>query len=403
MNQNADVIVIGAGASGMAAAICAAGRHGNVLLLEKGEKPGRKILASGNGRCNIMNSGTPRYFGDPAFAGEVLRRCPSEEIRRFFAHYGLMLTEEEDGRIYPVSYMSSTVLSVLKTAMEASGVRLLTRTGAISISRRDRAFEVTTDSGAVFTAGRVIVTCGGAAQPKAGGSADGYGLLASLGHRIISPQPALVPLETDRKSISGLSGIRVRCTVSLAQGDRILHEEKGEVLFTDYGISGICVMQCSRFVLNGETQILLNLLDGIFPGSMEACDELKRRRQLFRSFSPVSLLDGILAAKLSYAVLKQADIPMRGETAGDLNDSDLRRIAETAFHYRIPVTGNRGIDYAQVTAGGADCSEFAPATMASLIVPGLYAAGEVLNVDGDCGGFNLMFAFSSGMIAGGAV
>ncbi len=403
MNNHFDVVVIGGGSAGMVSAITAAERKKDVLLLEKSEKVGRKILASGNGRCNLMNTGTPRYFGDPSFAGNVLRYCPYQDITRFFHYYGLVLSEENDGRVYPASFQSASVVSVLKTAMKISGVHVLTGSHVIHTTSDGRQFHIMTEKGTAYTSDKLIIACGGAAQNKIGGTYDGYKMLQSFGHTIITPMPALVPLETDKKSISGLSGTRIKCHVSLYGGRVLLCDEKGELLFTDYGVSGICIMQCGRFVDGKNNYLLLNLLENAFDNETSALTELSRRKTIFRDCSPVCLLEGILPSKLSYAVLKQAGIPLRGETADKLTDADIRNIVRTAFHYHISITGTRGFDFAQVTSGGADCSEFDPSSMSSHITQGLHAAGEVLNVDGDCGGFNLMFAFSSGILAGKAV
>ena len=358
-----DVIVTGGGAAGIVAAVRAAERGKSVLLLEKSDRFGRKILASGNGRCNLMNRGTPRYYGDPEFASRVLSRCTQDQLTGFFRRYGLFMTEEEDGRVYPVTERSDTVLNVLKAAMETAGVRTETNACVTGAGKESGRFVLSSADGKRYECRKLVIACGGPAQPKLGGSADGYRLLESLGHTLIRPFPSLVPLKTDKRSVSGLSGIRARCRVTLFEGGKALHSETGEMLFTD----------------------------------------LVRKRTMYPDKSPVSLLEGLLASRVAYAVLKQAGIPMRGETAGELTEEELERIARTARGYRIEITGSRGMDYAQVTAGGMDCQEFDPLTMESRIVPGLYAAGEVLNVDGDCGGFNLMFAFSSGLNAGDAV
>ena len=398
-----DVIIIGSGAAGMIAAISAAERHRKVLLIEKADRPGRKILASGNGRCNLMNRGKPRYYGDPGFAGKVFGNCSGDDLSTFFRRYGLFLNEEEEGRVYPLTNQSQSVLSVLKNALALNGVSVRMNCRAESVRWDGPVFRVTVSTLETLEAGKIIVACGGAAQPKLGGSPDGYEILRSLGHTVVPPVPSLVPLNTDNRSISGLSGIRIRCTVSVARGNEMIHREEGEVLFTDYGVSGICVMQCARFIEDGDCCLLLNLLRHAFPGRDEALRELRERKLRFAACQPVWLLNGILPEKVSYAVLKQAGVPMRGETAGEISDDTLGKIADTAFAYRIGVTGSRGFEYAQVTAGGVVCREFNPSTMESVLVPGLYAAGEVLDVDGDCGGFNLMFAFASGRIAGSAV
>lgn len=402
MNSCYDVIAIGAGAAGMAAAIAAARRQKRVLLAEKGDRTGRKISASGNGRCNLMNTAAPRYYGDTDFALQVLQNCPRSRIASFFNEYGLMLTEEGEGRIYPATFQSASVIQVLTRALESHDVTVARNTRIDSVIPEREGF-VLHSGGKSFEAEKVIVACGGAAQPRLGGCSDGYAVLRSLGHRMIAPEPVLVPLVTDPKSISGLSGIRVRCRVTVLSEGREVHREEGEVLFTDYGVSGICIMQCARFTRGKDSVLELDLIHSLFADINDAVRELRRRADLFAAFSPVSLLEGMLPSKLAYAVLKQAGIPLRGEKVSDLSGDDLERITRTAYAYRIRVEGSRGMDYAQVTAGGADCREFCPYTMASLLVPGLYAAGEVLNVDGDCGGFNLMFAFASGILAGNAV
>lgn len=398
-----DVTVIGAGAAGLTAAVTAASRGLKVILLEKGERPGRKILASGNGRCNMMNKGFPVYYGDPVFAASVLKQCPLSKIEAFFKEYGLIMTQEPEGRVYPVTYQAISVLSVLKNAARITNVYLNTGFDVSAIYRDHNLFIIRNDRNEEIMSEKVIICCGGAAQSKLGGSMDGYRLLESLGHHIIPVFPSLVSLTTDKKSISGLSGIRIRAAVSLFEGNSLIHQEKGEILFTDYGVSGICIMQCARFTEGRNTHLKINFLEGICDSSEEMIGEIRRRQVMLSNLSPVSLFDGVLPEKISYAVMKQAGIPMKGEKAGSLTDNDIRRIAETAKGYRIFITGTRGMDYAQVTAGGADCSEFCPETMESRLTQGLFAAGEVLNVDGDCGGFNLMFAFSSGIIAGESV
>lgn len=403
MKEFYDLIVAGGGASGIIASITAAERGKTVLLLEKGDHPGRKIQASGNGRCNLMNTGNLKYYGDQQFASEVLSSYNAEKLTSFFRHIGLMVTDEEDGRRYPLSYQSASVINVLKNALKLYGIDTLNNTAVSMIRQNDKGFSVLSEDGKSFQGRKVLIACGGAAQPKLGGTNDGYHLLQSFGHRIVPVSPALVPLITDKRSISGLSGIRIKCRVSLYRKSDLLHSEEGEVLFTDYGVSGICIMQCARFTGAHPSYLELDFLNHVFRDSDEIKEELTRRQHMYSSFPPTAILEGILNSKLSYAVMKQARIALHGETAGDLTEEELCRIIHAATHYRIDVCGTKGFEYAQVTAGGADCREFSSATMESKLIQGLYAAGEVLNVDGDCGGFNLMFAFSSGMAAGKAV
>lgn len=387
----------------MAAAIKAAERKRNVLILEKGERPGRKILASGNGRCNLMNSSIPRYYGNREFACKILELANRNELTAFLRHYGLMTTEEEDGRIYPSSYQSSSVMTVLRSALDLLNVPILTHQTVCSAEKEMDTYIVRCANGDVFSSSSLVIACGGAAQPKLGGSEDGYRILKSMGHSIVSISPSLVPLTTDSKSISGLSGIRARCSVSLFHRGRQMHKEKGEILFTDYGVSGICVMQCSRFASEQGSHLEIDFLSDLFPDEKHAFNEMRRRRDLYYEYSPIVLLEGIVHEKIAFAILKQAGIPMREEKVHELKDEDIKRVVQTAYKYKICITGNRGFEYAQVTAGGARCEEFYPETLESRIMPGLYATGEVLDVDGDCGGFNLMFAMASGLIAGKAV
>ena len=371
MNRNIDVIVVGGGAAGLIAAVTAAEKGKKTVLLEKADRTGRKILASGNGRCNIMNSGDLRYYGETEFARKVFQRCPREEIIRLFKKYGLMLREETDGRIYPVTNQSASVVSTLKNAMTINCIKAKMNSHVINAEKRGNTFFVETGDGIILESEKLIITCGGSAQPKLGGTEDGYLLLEKMGHSRIPVQPSLVPLNTDQLSISGLSGIRSKCRVHLKQDNRIIHTEDGEVLFTDYGISGICIMQCARFISTPGSYLELNLINDIFADKKEAYKELVRRRQIFSLCAPVWLLNGILPEKLSYAVLKQAGLELRGEKCGDASDEELEKVIDTAFSYRIMITGSRGFDQAQVTAGGINCGEFNQSTMESKKVKGL--------------------------------
>ena len=395
-----DFAVIGGGASGMAASIAASVSGDRVLLLEKSPALGRKVSASGNGRCNLMNTGNPVYFGDASFAGNVLKQFPLESLIRFWDHLGLFLSEDSEGRVYPGTFHSSSVTDALKTALRQNGVQIRLQTDAVSVTRSGSGFLICSDK-ETFAARRILIAAGGPASPKLGGTDAGFSLLESFGHRIVSPIPSLCPIRTDTKSISGLSGIRTRCEVTLYDPARKnICSHHGEVLFTDYGVSGICVMQCARYIEGKDFVLSLDLIDPYRLKDSAALRILKDRRNRFGSLPAEYLLHGILLPRLSYAVMKQAGIPMNNRKTGDLSDPELDSILRKLHAYTLTVTGVRGLADAQVTAGGAVCSEFSPDTLESRLVPGLHAAGEVLNVDGDCGGFNLMFAFSSGILAG---
>ena len=405
MDNIYDLAIIGGGAAGLAACAAASRLGDRVIILEGASSVGRKILASGNGRCNLMNTGALRYYGSPLFAESVLSRCGAAEQTRFWKSIGLAVSEEDDGRVYPCTFQAASVLDVLKREIGSRQAEISLNT-RVCICYRETTdcFVLETENGRKIRSRRILVAAGGTAALKPGSAESGYGILKRFGHTIHPVFPALVPVETDSRSISGLSGIRIRCIVTLTDSAGTeLHREAGEVLFTDTGVSGICVMQCARFIHGEGCRLELDMADRLFPDDAELADELLRRIRRYPDTDAKTMLIGLVPSRISYAVMKQAGIPMKGENADSLTDNDLRRIAETAQCYRVYITGTRGMDYAQVTAGGADCREFHSETMESRIIPGLYAAGEVLNVDGDCGGFNLMFAFASGIIAGGSV
>ena len=397
-----DLAIIGGGAAGLSACAAASGAGDRAVILEGSSSVGRKIMASGNGRCNLMNTGAPRYFGSPSFAQDVLSRCGAGEQIRFWRSIGLALAEEDDGRMYPCTFQAASVLDVLKREIGSRNaeIRLNTR---ISKCRKmpDGLFLLEADDGNKICARRVLVAAGGTAALKPGSAESGYGILKEFGHTIHPVFPALVPMETDSRSISGLSGIRVRCTVTLLdRSGSSLHRETGEVLFTDTGVSGICIMQCARFISGEGCCLELDLADRLFPDDPALADELKRRMEQYPDSDAKTMLIGLVPAKVSYAVMKQAGIPLRGEKLGEVPQSSIPALVHAMRHYRIEVSGTRGMESAQVTAGGVSCEEFRPDTLESLLVPGLHAAGEILDVDGDCGGFNLMFAFGSGILAG---
>ena len=397
--KKADLIIIGAGASGLAAAIAAAEHQDRVILLEAQEQPGKKILASGNGRCNIMNSGPLRYYGDAALAFHVLQKINRDQIRSFLHRYGILLSPEED-RLYPSTFQAKSVVNSFKNAIARLPVSMICseRVGAI---RKDQdMFLIESVHQNVYTAPRIIIACGGLSQAKLSGSSDGYSFLEQFGHSVSQLRPALAPLITDRKSISGLSGIRVKCGLSLLNAGRLIHQETGELLFSNEGISGICSMQMARFIEGPGYYTEVNFLQRLFSSLPEAKKEFSYRKERFSDLDPTWLLNGMTTEKVSFAICKQAGLPLRGELISGLSEEQMDRIAYTAMHYRINILKTRGFDSAQVTSGGA-CSEFFdPDTLESRLIPGLHAAGEVLNVDGDCGGFNLMFALGSGITAG---
>ena len=393
-----DVLIIGGGAAGMAAAIAAGMCGERALVLERMDRVGRKLLATGNGRCNLMNTGMPRYPGGAKLAQAVLGRCGAAEQTAFWHHWGLPLRNEDGGRVYPASGQASTVLDTLRLALDATGAEIVTGVSVTAIRHDADGFTVTAD-GQRWQAQRVIVAGGGCAQPKLGSDGSAWALLTPFGHKLLTPRPSLTQIMTDTAPIRGLSGIRVRCRVAVLRDGETLHEESGELLFADYGVSGVCVMQCARWAEAG-CELRVDLAQGMgLDGEEAAAAELRRRRAIFQGHSAEQLLTGLCVPRLASCLLKAAGI-RREEPIDRITDAAIGRLARAMTGFRLTVRGVKGFDSAQVTAGGLDTGRFDPTTMESLCQPGLHACGEMLDVDGDCGGYNLMFAFGSGLLAG---
>lgn len=392
------VIIIGGGASGMAAAIAAASCGDSVTLLERMDRVGRKLLATGNGRCNLMNVGEPRYPGGGEFARAVLARCGAAEQEHFWQYLGLRMRQEDGGRVYPVSGMASTVLDALRFAMDALGVEILTGVQVTGIFRARHGWTVMAGE-CKWKAERVIVAGGGCAQPKLGSDGSVWPMLTALGHHVTAVRPALTQIITDTAPIRGLSGIRIRTHVTATRDRTVLHEENGELLFADYGVTGVCVMQCARYV-RPEDVLHIDLTKAMgFVSPAAFRMELLRRREVWAERDASQLLTGLCVPKLAQALLHAAETG-KHPSCGALPLPALERLTSTAADFPLTVRGVKGFDSAQVAAGGADPAEFTADTLESRLHPGLHAVGEALDVDGDCGGFNLMFAFGSGILAG---
>ena len=272
-------LVIGGGAAGLAAAIAAAECGDTVTVAEKMDRVGKKILATGNGRCNLMNTGAPRYPGNAAFAADVLSHCGAEAQKAFWEHLGLRLRQEEAGRVYPVSSQASSVLDALRLQLTALHVRVVTGVSITALQRENDGWTALSADGQRFWANRVIISGGGCAQPKLGSDGSALRLLTNLGCPATPFAPALTQIITDSTSIKGLSGIRVKAQVAVIDRKSVLHEEDGELLFADYGVSGVCVMQCARYAKDGRV-LRVSLVKGMgFADAGEFRRELNHRRK----------------------------------------------------------------------------------------------------------------------------
>ena len=406
-----DVIIIGGGAAGLTAALSASGQGARVLVLEGAGRVGRKILASGNGRCNLANLGPKRYPGGGEFAKAVLKRCPVSRVLEFFRGLGLVTVEEDGGRVYPGCGQAAAVLDVLRGEMEWRGVDVICDNLAQRVQPTKWGLRVQTKQGN-YDAPAVIAACGGMAGGKLGHDGGAYKLLTDLGHTLISPKPSLTPLTAEKSAVKGLSGLRLPAILTLCgagnsrQPQSLCPPQQGEALFTDYGVSGVCAMELARAAEEAHEKTgVWPMLYMDFAPMLGLCPreygEMKDGQA-----DPLRHLPAVQAFLRDRAHMLPSDALLRGMVprllAERFKGLSLSELARNLAAFPVPLTGVRGMEYAQVTAGGLDCAEFDSETLHSLLVPGLYAAGELLNVDGACGGFNLQFAFASGILAGEA-
>ena len=394
-----NVCVIGGGAAGMLAALTAAENGHRVLLLERQSRVGRKLLATGNGRCNLSNYhvSPAHYHGGAGFCDFALSQFGVGETLQYFASLGLLTVSEASGRIYPMSNMAGSVLDVLRYALERPEIDLQTGQTVTAVRKMPEGFSVKTETD-TFSARCLILAAGGAAGSKVGGGMDGYRLAKSLGHHRTALYPSLVQLKTDPTYPRALKGVKAQCGISICRGSQVLARNSGEVLFTEYGVSGPAIFDLSRSVSAGGSG--LTCLLNFFPDWEEAevLHWLSQRQAAMAAHEASTLLTGSCHTRLGQMICKSAGFT--NQRVARLTRDDLRRIARQATHFALPITGTCGFDQAQVTAGGLDTSEFDPRTLQSRLVPGLYACGELLDVDGDCGGYNLQWAWSSGRLAG---
>ena len=394
-----NVCVIGGGAAGMLAALTAAENGHRVLLLERQSRVGRKLLATGNGRCNLSNYhvSPAHYHGGAGFCDFALSQFDVGKTLQYFASLGLLTVSEASGRIYPMSNMAGSVLDVLRYALERPEIDLQTSQTVTVVRKMRVGFSVKT-APVTFSARCLILAAGGAAGSKVGGGMDGYRLAKSLGHHRTALYPSLVQLKTDPTYPRALKGVKAQCGISICRGSQVLARNSGEVLFTEYGVSGPAIFDLSRSVSAGGSD--LTCLLNFFPDWEEAevLHWLSQRQAAMAAHEASTLLTGSCHTRLGQMICKSAGFT--NQRAAGLTRDDLRRIARQATHFALPITGTCGFDQAQVTAGGLDTSEFDPRTLQSRLVPGLYACGELLDIDGDCGGYNLQWAWSSGRLAG---
>ncbi|MDD6651594.1 MAG: aminoacetone oxidase family FAD-binding enzyme [Eggerthellales bacterium] len=386
------IAIVGAGAAGLVAAIVAARKGAQVTLFEAKDRVGSSILATGNGRCNISNSQVSAAdYLHPDFVEEAFGVLPPQQVWDFFADLGLCLREEAQGRMYPVTNKASSVLDVLRFAADEAGVAVEADQEVHGVTPAGSQQLLYFADGTMAFFDRTIVAVGGkVVQP-----------LLPVSYPFAETRPVLCALQTDTDYLKGLDNIRVRGAITLTAGRKhgnklgqILATEEGEVQFRKYGVSGVAVFNLSRFAQPGDA-LSINLLPEFTPEQTAA--ELARRRAAFPQRTVVDLLAGMVLPAVARCVLKQAGVG----PASDLDDLGCRLLAEALHGFTLVVQGFQD-QTSQVTRGGFKVDSFNPRTMESETDQGLYLTGEALDIDGPCGGYNLHWAFTSGMLAGAA-
>ena len=398
-----EIVVIGAGASGLMAAIQAAASGARVTVLDGIEKPLKKLLTTGNGRCNLTNLSaghTPVYRGrNPGLAEGIVKAFPPGETLAFFESIGLFCTERDGGLVYPRSGQAASVLDCLLREAVRRRVRLKYRQKVSDIRRDGQGFLVETEDWR-YPADRVILSCGSKAAPVTGSDGSGLALAGKLGHKTAPFLPALVALKTKETLSHTLDGVRMPARISIsASSEETVLQEAGELQWTGYGISGIAVFQLSRFAVNAleagkQVTARIDLLPDIPVRSLMGSVE----KILNGSFSGTNeeLLEGIFPKKAVPFLIRTAGVPAK--KPADTNA--MGRLLETASNVRLTVTGSKGFEAAQCCSGGVLLTEIFPRTMESRLVPGLYMTGELLDADGPCGGDILQWAWTTGFLAG---
>ena len=399
------VAVIGGGASGMMAAVTAASEGARVILLEHKDRIGKKILSTGNGRCNFTNIHQEPicyHSEDPMFPWEVVERFNAQAVISFFLQLGVY-SKNRNGYIYPNSDQASAVLDAFRMELDRLKVEIRTGVECREIRPGKKGFTVLTDQEPV-RADRVILCAGSKAAPTTGSDGSGYDLAKKLGHRILPVLPALTALKCEEKFFKSIAGVRANGSVSIWSGGECIAKDTGEIQLTDYGISGIPVFQVSRYAskLLYEKKEMDAVLDFMPDFTKEQTNAFLRARAKTRPDKSAEMfLIGLFHKKLCDLWIRLSEIP-RQRKAGELTEDEIARLTDLIKEFRVRVRETNPYDKAQVCCGGVDTREVDPETLESVYVPGVYFAGEILDVDGMCGGYNLTFAWASGYVAGKA-
>ncbi|KAJ50558.1 hypothetical protein BD780_003744 [Clostridium tetanomorphum] len=401
-----DIIVLGGGASGIIAAIIAKDRGLDVAIVEGNDRIGKKILSTGNGRCNITNKNVSikNYHSlNKNFFNYVLNKFSVENTIEFFYSLGLPLVELDHGKMYPMSLQASSVLDILRLALEERNIPIYLNNKIKYVKKSNNIFSLITLDNNIFNCNKLVLSCGGKSAPNTGSDGSGFTLAQSLGHKIISPTPGLVQLKLKYNKLKALSGIKFVGLAKLYISNDIYKEELGEILFTDYGISGPPILQlsnaCSKALYSKrQVTLLIDMYPGLTKDSLR--NFLENHWGIFSYRSVFESLIGIIHKKLIPIILKESNILDIHKPCIELTWNEKSSLLKLLKSWSFEVYDTNSFNNSQVTCGGIDTKYINPETLESNIVSNLYFTGEILDVDGDCGGFNLQWAWSSGYVVG---
>ncbi|MCD4826746.1 MAG: NAD(P)/FAD-dependent oxidoreductase [Acholeplasmataceae bacterium] len=393
------VCVIGAGASGILAAISAKEQGADVFMLERNTKIGKKILATGNGRCNFTNVDATEYnYNHPEFVKSIFEQFGPDHTVKFFENLGIIPKIEDLGKAYPYSEQAASIVEVLLHELKKLGIEIIFEIYVQEIKIQNNKYIIKTQH-KEFKADKVILTTGGKALPKSGSDGNGYIIAKKLGHEITEVFPSLVKLNLDYPYLKQMDGVKVKAKAQLIFNEQVVHEESGDVLFTKFGISGPTILQISRFA----NQLLLEnktiYIKVILINDLKVFELVNRFKNLNDKSIEMALV-GLIPNKLIHPLLKEADIFNFNQKTANLSGKDLKKVLDILYDWRFLIVNSKGFDDAQVTAGGIDLAKVDQMTLESKVHKGLFFAGEVLDIDALCGGYNLQWAWSSGYIAG---
>lgn len=397
-----EIAVIGGGASGMIAAIIARKSGKEVVILERKDRILKKVLITGNGRCNItnVNANISNYFGKNISSVEnILNSFNPQDTMDFFNGLGIICNEENRGKVYPLSGQASSVVDALRFEAERLGIKIETEFYVKKIEKDGFKFKIYSEDRKKIEAGRVILAAGGQSYPELGSNGSGFELAKELGHSVTRLSPSIVQLKTEKHQVKGLQGIKTDVAVTAYGDNKKICTYDGELLFTDYGISGNVVFNISFVMpLYKNVEFEIDFMEKF--DYNELYEILKERKKIMSHLTMENYFNGMINKKLGQFLSKVSGIEKLSKPVKDLNDSEIRKLCTVLKKYRVKILDTTGFKNAQITAGGVSLDEVNPETLESKIVKGLYFSGEVLDVYGECGGFNLQWAWASGYIAG---